>query len=246
MIIEAAGVSDIGRVRPTNQDRFRIFLEEAIFLVADGMSTPKGGEIAAELAAEWLRPSLKNYLQNIEKITDKNVFDALLTTIASINHKVLNYSKEENTDTEGMGTTLTTAFAYNNSVFLAHVGDSRAYLYRAEKLLLLTEDHSLIDLMIKRGEITEEEATTHPSRRALSRYIGMADLITPDLHKIEFSVGDRLLLCSDGLIKELSDRVISEIVSKQASALETCEELVSRANQQGGQDNITVVVIDHH
>ncbi len=236
--VNVAAISDTGRVREANEDSFLVDLDLFIFAVADGMGGHVAGEIASATAIEALRANVANGVDIASSISKANV---------AVRAKAK--SQEE---LSGMGTTLTAmGFDKNDSLAIAHVGDSRAYLYRITNpetneyvFERITKDHSLVEELVDIGEITKEEADVHPRRNVVTRALGIGDDVEVDTYNIEFKIGDRYLLCSDGLTSMVRDEDIEEIIKAQQSPKECAQELVRKANNEGGSDNITVVVLD--
>ena len=229
MKIVAAAATDIGQVREGNEDSFLV--HDPLFAVADGMGGHVGGEVASTLA-----------LETMEKLFDHGAAD-LGDLVQGANRAVFERSLLDRTVT-GMGTTLTAALVEGDRVRLGHVGDSRAYLFRDGQLNLLTEDHTLVHRMVVSGEITEEEAGTHPHRSILTRALGVEMTIDVDDGELSVLAGDRLLLCTDGLTGMITDGRIREILGAAPDPADAAKRLVRAANRAGGVDNITVVLLD--
>jgi len=225
----AAAATDVGRVREGNEDSY--LLEDPLFAVADGMGGHRGGEVASSLALETLQTLFHQGSGDL----DEQVQEA--------NRAVFEKSMHDRR-VAGMGTTLTAALAEGERVRIAHVGDSRAYLLRRAELHLLTEDHTLVRRMVAEGEISEEEAEAHPQRSVLTRALGVDMWVDVDELVVEVEQGDRLLLCTDGLTAMISDERIRQILVGQPDTQAAADALVSAANEAGGVDNITVVVLD--
>ena len=229
MRITAAAATDIGRVRDGNEDAY---LNDApLFAVADGMGGHQGGEVASRLALETL------------EVLFKRGRGTLADHLREANRAVFDRSSRD-AAVAGMGTTLTAAVAEAGRLRLAHVGDSRAYLLRDGRLRMLTEDHTLVQRMVERGEITEQEADVHPHRSVLTRTIGTEPDVQIDEGVLDAQDGDRILLCSDGLTGMVADEQIERILRDAAEPKDAVRELVRAANAAGGVDNITVVVLD--
>ena len=229
MRITAAAATDIGRVRDGNEDAY---LNDApLFAVADGMGGHQGGEVASRLALETL------------EVLFKRGRGTLADHLREANRAVFDRSSRDPA-VAGMGTTLTAAVAEAGRLRLAHVGDSRAYLLRDGRLRMLTEDHTLVQRMVERGEITEQEADVHPHRSVLTRTIGTEPDVQIDEGVLDAQDGDRILLCSDGLTGMVADEQIERILRDAAEPRDAVRELVRAANAAGGVDNITVVVLD--
>lgn len=229
MRITAAAATDIGRVREGNEDAF---LNDApLFAVADGMGGHQGGEVASRLALETL------------EVLFKHGRGTLADQVREANRAVFERSGRD-AAVAGMGTTLTAAVAEAGRLRLAHVGDSRAYLLRDGELRMLTEDHTLVQRMVERGEITEQEADVHPHRSVLTRALGTEPEVQIDEGVLDAQDGDRILLCSDGLTGMVPDERIERILRDAAEPRDAVKELVRAANAAGGVDNITVLVLD--
>jgi protein phosphatase len=229
MKVTAAAATDIGLVREGNEDSY--LTEEPLFAVADGMGGHRGGEVASQLAVETLE---KLFRQGAGELPDQvQEANRVVFERSSLDRKVA-----------GMGTTLTAALVEDDRVRLAHVGDSRAYLLRDGELGLLTEDHTLVHRMVSEGEISKEEAQTHPQRSVLTRAIGVDTVVDVDDETLQVRPGDRLLLCTDGLTSMVSEDQIEEALRSVPDAQEAAQRLVQMANEAGGMDNTTVLVLD--
>ncbi len=230
MKIDAGVATDVGRVREGNEDAFAI--EPPLYAVADGMGGHRGGEVASQLA---LQTVVERFRAGQGSLADQ---------VQAANRAVYERSATDRKVT-GMGTTLTAATVAGDRAHLVHVGDSRAYLLRAGALRQLTEDHTLVNRMLKAGEITEREAAVHPHRNVILRALGQDPDVTIDEQDVGLIEGDRLLLCSDGLTVMVPEDQLQAILEATAGApQEAAERLVRAANGAGGIDNITVVVLD--
>ncbi len=229
MKIGVGVATDIGRVREGNEDSY--LSDEPLFAVADGMGGHKGGEVASQLAVEILEhESREGTVALGQQLRDANaaVFDR----------------SQSDTSVQGMGTTLTAVVIRDMVASFAHVGDSRAYLLRVGDLRRLTDDHTLVNRMVKSGEISEEEAEVHPHRSVLTRALGTEPDVTVDEFTVTLMDGDRLLLCSDGLTGMATEEQITAILAAAPDPQDAADRLVRAANRAGGVDNITVVVLD--
>lgn len=229
MRTRVGATTDIGQVREGNEDA--ILINDPLYAVADGMGGHRGGEVASNLA-----------LQTVEQMFAERQ-GTLTEQVERANRAVFERSQSDR-DVSGMGTTLTAALIEGGAVRLAHVGDSRAYLFRGGKLQLLTEDHTLVHRMVVEGEITETEAENHPHRSVLTRALGVEGDVRVDETKVAVQEGDRLLLCTDGLTGMLSEDQIESILQDVRDPQEAVDRLVREANRAGGIDNITAVIID--
>jgi len=231
MRIEAGVATDIGQVREGNEDSYLV--EPPLFAVADGMGGHRGGEVASQLA-----------LETIEALYREGK-GTLAEQVHEANRAVFARSAEDRSVT-GMGTTLTAALIGADGAHLAHVGDSRAYLLRAGSLRRLTEDHTLVNRMVRTGEISPDEADVHPHRNVLLRSLGTEPAVEVDVQDVGLLEGDRLVLCSDGLTGMVTEDQIQAILEAEPQPQEAAERLVRAANRAGGIDNITVVILDVH
>lgn len=241
-MIIAYAKSDVGKARQMNQDYYYISesLDDVqLYILADGMGGYKGGEIASKMATTCV----KKYIENNFKQTPKDR-DSLIQLVGSsmeyANMVIYEKSKEDKA-LEGMGTTLEICLIHNNKVYIGHVGDSRIYRVRKQFMRKLTQDHSYVQKLVKDGKITEEEAETHPKKNMLMKAIGCSAFVEPDVSVKGFLKDDILVMTSDGLTNMVPKEKIFEIV--QGNIQHAPGRLVELANENGGIDNITVVVI---
>ncbi|ADL12945.1 Stp1/IreP family PP2C-type Ser/Thr phosphatase [Acetohalobium arabaticum] len=230
--MESGFKSDCGKIREQNEDNYLQTEQNGlkIFAVADGMGGHNAGEVASSIAIEMLRDH--NFSFN-------RVPGDLIEVIEAINNQIKNKA-EQNPEYQGMGTTLTAAVLSENQVYIGHVGDSRAYLLRNREFKQLTEDHSLVNRLVKDGKITAEEAKDHPQSNVLLQALGTESQVDIDLIELEAKTGDLFLLCSDGLNTMLSDREVKSILLEEKSLQQKADKLVQRAKEFGGYDNITI------
>jgi protein phosphatase len=244
--IKEASITDQGLVRKENQDAFFSDRERGLFIVADGMGGHAAGAAAAKLVVETLPGLVLNGYSQLAKngrpITDVEIGQALRKAAIKLNSKVHN---EGNTDLDkrGMGATVVLASFIEKWVFLMHLGDSRAYIWRRTHFQQLTEDHTVGTMLLKMNQITPEELAKKPVLHRLSRCVGMEGEAKPDVQKMIVHPGDRLLLCSDGLTKMVSDERLAEILGGVDDPEVICNQFIAAAKAGGGQDNITAVVI---
>jgi serine/threonine protein phosphatase PrpC len=235
-VVRSGSATDVGRVRKVNQD---LPLETAnLFAVADGMGGHVGGEVAAQVAVEAL----------LAVFTSESTKDGLVDGFSQANRAVWQESQDHG-ELRGMGTTLTAVALVGgedgrDTLALANVGDSRAYLFSGDRLVQITADHSLAEERMRHGEITEEEAAVHPQRHILTRALGISSEVETDMWELALRAGDRLMLCSDGLSNELSNQEMADVLATVSDPSEAAHQLVDIANEHGGSDNITVVVVD--
>lgn len=222
------GATDIGLVRATNQDNFYIDKSVKWAVVADGMGGHNGGETASSMAVEEIKKSMLQGVGLKESISNANA----LVYRASV----------ENPELTGMGTTVVLCEVLGGIANIAHVGDSRAYLYRDGKLKQITKDHSIVQQLIDSGTITEEQARYHPQRNLITRAVGTEKTILVDYETLEFYEDDYILICSDGLSSYVEENEIANILANTKTS-EAVNKLIEAANNSGGKDNITVVLI---
>jgi len=256
VVLRAGGATDVGRLRTINQDSFVLLPDRDLFIVADGMGGHQGGEVASRLAIETLQVAYQD-----------PTAEALEEAIAVANHRIRNEG-DADPDLRGMGTTVValalladepatgdgdgdgdgTAAADHpappSRLLVANVGDSRGYLYRDDALVQLTEDHSVVADLVRDGRITAEEAEVHPQRNIVTRVLGVYESVEVDLWPVDPVRGDRFLLCSDGLFNEVGADQICSVLRRLADPNEASAELIRLANEGGGRDNITAVVVD--
>ena len=234
-VLRAGSATDAGMVRSSNQDA--VLVEVTAFAVADGMGGHAGGEIASAAAVESLRHSLAT----------TSTAEGLLEALREANRAV-GAAGGDDPDLVGMGTTAVVAVLVGTEtgdrLLVANVGDSRAYLYHGGSLRQVTDDHSMVGELLRQGVITEDEAARHPQRHVITRVLGTSPDVDVDLFELRLDEGDRVVLCSDGLSNEVSDEEIVRVLRTQRDPTAAAEDLVRRANAHGGNDNVSVVVVD--
>lgn len=240
--MRAFAKTDVGKARDMNQDYYYISSPEdllKIYILADGMGGYNGGEIASKLATT----TALSYIQSNFEDTPKEREDILKLVKSAMeyaNMVVYEKSKEQK-DLEGMGTTLEVCLIYNNKLYLGHIGDSRIYRLRGEFFRKLTHDHSYVQKLVKDGTITQEEANHHPKKNMLMKALGCTAFVEPDVTVKGFIKDDIILICSDGLTNMVEEQEIYNILKKEGTL--AAEKLVEKANENGGYDNITAIVI---
>lgn len=227
-LVELVSLSHVGRVRQHNEDRALGHLP--VFAVADGMGGAKAGEVAAQMAVDAVA-------ELREPVAVDDVREAVVSANASIHRMAA-----EDEDKAGMGTTFTGALMSGSALSVVHVGDSRAYLWRDGGLSQITEDHSVVAELVRRGSLSPEEAETHPHRNVITRALGAERTVVPDVVTRPLEPGDVILLCSDGLSSYVPDREIAAVLEGASGLDDAAQGLVARANAVGGPDNITVVL----
>jgi PPM family protein phosphatase len=223
--------SDTGRQRRANEDS--LMVRSPLFVVADGMGGAQAGEVASKVAAETFQAGLPDAGEPE---------GALAALVQQANARIYELS-HTNAEHAGMGTTLTAIYVGEREVAIAHVGDSRAYCLRDGQLLRLTDDHSLVDELLRQGRLTPEEAIEHPQRSVITRALGIEGVVEVDTRSLRGLPGDVYLICSDGLTTMLSEQLIAEVLLSQSRLRDAGEALIAAANQAGGRDNITVILL---
>jgi serine/threonine protein phosphatase PrpC len=236
MLMEAAGLTDVGRVRSANEDAYGLCPEAGLFVVCDGM----GGAAAGEVASQTSVMTVTETLCKPEAADDPR--QALESGITEANRRVFSRGERE-PSLHGMGTTLVSLLVREGCVWIAHVGDSRCYRFRAGKLERMTQDHSLVDEQVRLGQMTPAEAEMSPLRNVITRAIGTREMVAPDIEEVVTEQGDLFLLCSDGLTKEVSDSRLAELLQDSSDLQGLCRRLIEDANAAGGSDNITAVAV---
>ncbi|HEX3658584.1 MAG TPA: protein phosphatase 2C domain-containing protein [Pirellulales bacterium] len=240
--IRYAGLSDVGRQRATNEDRWCADPKQGLFLVADGIGGSAAGGLASQIVAEVLPGLLRSTLRGLENGAAEETTKRVAASLVDLSEHLRSESQIA-LGVKGVGSTVVLALVRSEQAVVAHLGDSRAYRWRAGHLEQLTTDHTIVQLLLERGEISPQEAATHPSRGQLTRFVGMAAEALPEIERVELTTGDRLLLCSDGLSGMLSDEQIRGILDREPVPENACRQLVQAANQAGGTDNITALVV---
>lgn len=240
------GLTDTGLVRSINQDAFAIENHLGLWVIADGMGGHAGGNVASRLAVD----AIVNHVGHAPKVHSKKQTDevsrllaeAFVSADAAIHKRV-----KVNPDLAGMGTTVVAVFflqAPEHAVAIAHIGDSRAYRIRDRQIKALTTDHSFVQQLVSQGLITPDQANTHPKQNILLRALGVSDPSMPDVQVHPLESQDVILLCTDGLTKSIPEsEILSTILGDWGGPFKTCQQLIARANANGGKDNITVVLI---
>ena len=231
----ATGDSHVGKVRKGNEDA--LLLRDSVYAVADGMGGHLAGEVASATALEPVEQLDGRIFQD-----DTAAVTALRDAVVAANERVSKLA-QENPDYRGMGTTLTAALVEGRRLHVAHVGDSRAYLLRDGQFSQLTDDHTLVQHLVDEGQITREEAAHHPQRSVVTRAIGVSEEVDVDSMSLELVPGDQLLLCSDGLTGVVDDRVIARTLLEIEDPDQAVAALIDLANEAGGPDNITVLLL---
>jgi serine/threonine protein phosphatase PrpC len=246
LILDAAGLSDVGRVRSSNEDSFGYDEGRGIFVVCDGMGGHAAGEVASRIAVD----TVLGYFRKREPALEQDAYldDApigarlLAEAVKQANDAIFEYAVAHK-NTSGMGTTLVAARFSEGTVSIANVGDSRIYLFREGELLQLTEDHSLVMEQVRRGMLTLEEAKRSSAQNIITRALGTDETTLPDLGEFPAQTGDVLLLATDGVLRHVGDKEIRDILLQIPSLQAACANLIDAANEGGGDDNATCVLV---
>ncbi|KQL44235.1 serine/threonine protein phosphatase [Brevibacillus choshinensis] len=240
--MEIAMKSHVGHVRSVNEDYYACEADvngRALAVLADGMGGHEAGEIASRLAVERIVKELRHIDGELE---GEDVREQLMNAVLLANKEVYEYALEH-PECSGMGTTTIAALFRPSAVMTAHIGDSRLYKFGADGLVMKTEDHSLVNELVKSGQITPEEAAVHPHRNVIMRSLGTEPDVLIDLDQFDWEPGDVVLICSDGLSDKVPPSVMEEWLQKKTSLQEKVDGLVQEALAAGGQDNITLVAV---
>lgn len=267
LLVRSFGLTDPGRVRPSNEDHF-VIVELArticvsqtsvpqaksqysshrghLFLVADGMGGHQAGEVASALSVLTVEGFLLNTLKrffHLQVPEELNVMKEFQSALLQADARIFEEAAQH-PELLGMGTTLTLAFAVNWRLLVAHAGDSRCYLLSGGKLHQLTQDHTVVADLVRLGTLSAAEASHHPYRHVVTNVLGGPERgVLVEMHKLDLEPGDVVLLCSDGLTERLPDASLAAILQEEQEPQRACERLVAEANERGGQDNITVIV----
>ncbi|CCX87364.1 serine/threonine protein phosphatase [Clostridium sp. CAG:590] len=235
------GQTDIGMVRSINQDSI-YFSDKPVgnlpnlYIVADGMGGHKAGDYASAHAVSW-------FVDYAKECSYENPITIMKTGIAKVNDMLLQMSNEHS-ELKGMGTTFVAAVMIDDKMYVANIGDSRLYVIGQEDTRQITLDHSLVEELIRTGQLDRRKVRFHPEKNIITRALGTGKEAVPDFFEVELQPGEKVLLCSDGLTNMVEDDEIGSIVMRQQFVDRICEQLIDRANYYGGKDNIGVVVIE--
>lgn len=234
--------SNVGKQRKSNQDYADYFISDYnqyLFVLCDGVGGHQAGDVASELTTKFLGKEFKNIDR---KLTAEDASQWIHEAIHKVNDFIYEESLKDN-QLSGMGTTLVLALVIEGLVLIAHVGDSRAYIIEQDQLIQKTEDHSLVNELIRSGEITKEEGDFHPQRNVVTQSIGVTADVGYELSEIPADSIDGLMLCSDGLTNMVSHEAMVEFITSDLTVDELVVELIDAANDAGGRDNITIIIV---
>jgi len=240
--LNAYGKTDTGRVRESNQDAFicGTIADDGLFcVVCDGMGGVNGGSVASSTAVKVISDRIIDVYR--EGLADKSIRNLMESAIAAANIDIYDASMAD-TNLRGMGTTVVATIVVGRKVYMAHVGDSRVYLIKDDGIEQITRDHSIVQAMVEKGQLSQNEARTHPRKHFITRALGVDDTVDCDYGEMELNEGELLLICTDGLTNLVETDEIYKLVKSDGTQTAP-ERLIHAANMAGGSDNITVVVI---
>ncbi len=240
-MIQVGFKSDKGIRRVNNEDAFFIMPKEKVFIIADGVGGGAAGEIASRTAVSMIA----EYVQQDPPVgvTDVATLKAyFMPCIDKVNGRIFELA-EKYVENAGMATTAVVCFINGKKAYFVNIGDSRAYILRQGKLKQITEDHTYVNDLVKTGVISEKDAATHAKKNMITKALGADNSCEPDFFQAGVELGDVVLLCTDGLYGEVDEITIADLISQGRTMTETCAQLVNKANQHGGRDNITVICV---
>lgn len=250
MKIACYAATDVGQKRTRNEDSHLMNNELGLFLIADGMGGHSGGQFASRMAVVTIEEVIQSMRTDPEATVISGVNteeadhgDQLRYAIEMASSRIFDRALYDST-LKGMGTTTVACLYTGNRAYLAHVGDSRAYYFHANKMRQATKDHSLVSEQLEAGIISEQDAKNHKLKNIITRSVGYQEEVEIDVQKLDVHMGDKILLCSDGLTNMVDDADIQRIVNGAASLELACKELIKRANERGGEDNVTVLLTE--
>lgn len=233
-----------GKVRSHNEDSGGIYYntnEQILAVIADGMGGHQAGDVASEMATSIIQKRWEETkgFQNPEKAEEW-----LSTVISELNESIFDHALKNN-ECEGMGTTVVAAICTKEFITIAHIGDSRCYIFNENGFMQITEDHSLVNELIRAGQITKDDAEYHPRKNVLIKALGTEKSVAEDLQSIGWEEGNKLLLCSDGLTNKITDEELKEFIQSGKDIQEVGAEMIQLANDRGGEDNISLIILHH-
>jgi protein phosphatase len=240
--MRTANLTDRGRRRPTNEDSVRTCDDLNFFMIADGVGGNRSGEIASQSALDALEKFIRHNPPEWLGSRDE-IFRYFRAAVTYVNQFIIKLS-EVKPQYAGMATTLAFAYIRDNEMYVANVGDSRVYLAHGDMIQQITDDHTYVNDLVKMGAITKDEAHMHARKNVITRAIGANANNEPDCFSVPLEVGDRVLLCTDGLYDEVDDETMLKVLASTDDMSRCAERLVSMANENGGNDNISVICVD--
>ncbi len=236
--------TDVGKVRELNEDNYCIVTGDIkLFIVADGMGGHNAGEVASQIAVEKIKEHIIRYIPHEQE--EEQIKGIIFEAFNRANKEIYNRAKNED-ECDGMGTTATAAVIIEERLYIGHVGDSRAYLIDDGVIEQITQDHSLVAELLRKGSISEREALQHPQKNIITRALGSDECIRPDIYSVEFNEADVLVLCSDGLSNFVDKYELERYILELEDSQDCCDYLVNLANSRGGFDNITLIIVKNN
>jgi PPM family protein phosphatase len=236
--------TDKGMLREKNEDSYNIIDDYngslIIFIIADGMGGHNSGGLASKMAVDTASKYIRKTSRNMN--SEENITPAIKNIIDGTNSNVFANSRKK-IENAGMGTTFIITVVFNNKLYIGHVGDSRVYLIRNNEIIRVTTDHSYVEELVKIGSLTREEAESHPRKNVITKALGCEKTLEADIYSCDIKKNDCLILCTDGLTNMVSEQEIKGAVLNSKTPENACDILISKANENGGRDNITVIVI---
>jgi protein phosphatase len=245
MRLRVGAATDVGQVRKLNEDAYTVIPQQGVFVVCDGMGGAAAGEVASQLAIETVQKHMSSNENNAATVSPAGFLartERLAEAVRESNRAIYELAQEDRKKA-GMGTTFVGVWVEDNIASVAHVGDSRAYLWHNDKIEPLTEDHSLVEAQVKAGVIRRDQVEESKIRSVLLRALGQEPQVEVDLAEVPLQPGDYLLLCSDGLTRVVPDSGLARAIAALRDPQRICDYLIQTANSRGGPDNITVVVV---
>jgi protein phosphatase len=234
-----------GKVRNRNEDAGGIFYNsdgQMLAIVADGMGGHQAGDVASDMAASFIQEKWKE----MDKVEMPGELEKWMSQIiAEVNAAIFEYALNH-PQHEGMGTTVVMAVCTEEFITIAHIGDSRCYLLNEDGLAQITEDHSLVNELVRSGQISKEDAEHHPRKNILLKALGTEQEVSEDVQTLSWEKGDQILLCSDGLTNKIIDEELKDLLSSNKNVDEIANEMLELANDRGGEDNITLAILRHN
>lgn len=237
-------LTDTGQVRGHNEDAGGIFYNAAgqfMAVIADGMGGHQAGDVASQMALKLIG---EKWQESNELSSPEETKEWLVQAITDVNETVYQHA-QNNEECHGMGTTIVIAVCIDDVATIAHIGDSRCYMFNEAGFQQITEDHTLVNALVQSGQISKKDAQEHPRKNVVLKALGTEDQVTADVISIGFEQGDKLLLCSDGLTDKMEDEEIAERLKQDGDLHDAAEQLINLANERGGEDNISLIIIEH-
>lgn len=242
--MKAKFLTDCGRIRDHNEDAGGVFYNKTgdlLAVIADGMGGHQAGDVASELAVN----TIKEYWEMQEKIINIEDAEKWIDNIINDVNDIIYQQSQKHKHLHGMGTTVVLSICTNDFVTVGHIGDSRCYVFNNNGLKQVTEDHSLVNELLRTGQITLEDAFYHPRKNVVLKALGTEKEVSADIQSIEWKKGNRLLLCSDGLTDKITNDELADFIDDGHDLHVACEQLIQEANHRGGEDNISLIMVDY-